>query len=61
MKVKIPKYWTADQAEAVADFVAAVEFAIRKQYQVKILDHQLEKLNRQEQKSYQQNFEQKDF
>jgi hypothetical protein len=52
MKVKIPKSWSPEQAEAIADFVSDLEFAIRKQYQVKILNHQLTELKREEKRSY---------
>lgn len=61
MKVKIPKHWTAEQAEAVADFIGELEFAIRKQYQVKILDHQLTELTLKQQGTYLRNINQEDF
>ena len=49
MKVKIPKHWTPEQADAVAEFLGDIEIAIRKKYQTRILDHQLYELNRVEQ------------
>ena len=61
MKVKIPKHWTPEQAEVIADFISELEFAIRKQYQVKILDQQLMKLKQEEKGAYQNNFDQEDF
>ena len=61
MKVKIPKNWTPEQAEAIADFIADLEFAIRRKYQVKILDHQLTKLKREEHRAYSNNFNVEDF
>ena len=61
MKVKIPKHWTPEQAEAVADFIGDLEFVIRRQYQVKILDHQLRQMKREQQNSCQSLAAQEDF
>jgi len=49
MKVKIPKYWTPEQAQSVIEFVTDIEIAIRKEYQTKIMAHELSELYRQEQ------------
>jgi hypothetical protein len=46
MKVKIPKHWTPEQANAVVEFLGDIEVVIRKEYQTRILDHQLYELNR---------------
>ena len=46
MKIKIPKYWTPDQANAVVEFLGDIEVAIHKEYQTRILDQQLYELNR---------------
>jgi len=48
MKVKIPKHWTPEQANAVVEFLGDIEIAIRKKYQTRILNHQLYELNRVE-------------
>jgi len=48
MKVKIPKHWTPEQANAVAEILGDIEIAIRKEYQVRIMAHQLFELNREE-------------
>jgi hypothetical protein len=48
MKVKIPKHWTPEQADAVVEFLGDIEIAIRKKYQTRILNHQLYELNRVE-------------
>ncbi len=48
MKVKIPKHWTPEQANAVVEFLGDIEVAIRKKYQVRIMSHQLFELNREE-------------
>lgn len=48
MKVKIPKHWTPEQANAVIEFLGDIEIAIRKKYQTRILQHQLYELNRLE-------------
>ena len=61
MKVTIPKNWTPEQAEAVVDFIADLEFAIRKKYEVKILDYQLMKLKGQESDYYKDPTYQEDF
>ena len=61
MKIKIPKNWTPKQAESVADFISDLEFAIRKQYQTKILNYQLTELKREENKTNKNNFNQEDF
>ena len=48
MKVKIPKHWTPEQADAVVEFLGDIEIAIRNKYQTRILNHQLYELNRVE-------------
>ncbi len=52
MKVKIPKYWTPEQAQSVIEFVTDIELAIRKEYQTKIMAYELSELYRQEQTDY---------
>ena len=37
MKVKIPKHWTPEQANAVVEFLGDIEVAIRKKYQVLLI------------------------
>ncbi len=49
MKVKIPKNWTPEQAQSVVEFIMNIEIAIRKEYQTKIMAHELSELYRQEQ------------
>jgi|GEM_PF-5691431 len=49
MKVKIPKHWTPEQANAVAEFLGDIEIVIRKKYQVRIMAHQLSELCSEEQ------------
>ena len=48
MKIKIPKHWTPEQANAVVEFLSEIEIAIRKKYQIRILEHQLSELHREE-------------
>ncbi len=48
MEVKIPKHWTPEQAQSVIEFVTDIELAIRKEYQTKIMAHELSELYRQE-------------
>ena len=48
MNVKIPKYWTPEQANAVAEFLGEMEIAIRKKHQARILAQQLSELYREE-------------
>ena len=52
MKVKIPKYWTPEQAQSVIEFITGIEIAIRKEYQTKIMAHELSELYRQEKTDY---------
>ena len=62
MKVKIPKHWTPEQAQSVIEFVTDIEIAIRKEYQTKIIAHQLFELNREESFKYREkNWEDNDF
>ena len=49
MKVKIPKHWTPEQANAVVEFLGDIEIAIRKKYQARILAQQLSELYQEEQ------------
>lgn len=44
MKLKIPDYWTPEQATAVIEFIEDVEAAIRKKYQSQIMAQQLSEL-----------------
>ena len=44
MKLKIPDYWTAEQATAVIEFIEDIEAAIRKKYQSQIMAQQLSEL-----------------
>ena len=62
MKVKIPKHWTPEQAQSVIEFVTDIEIAIRKEYQTKIMAHELSELYRQEQTGYdKKKWEEADF
>jgi len=62
MKIKIPKHWTPEQANAVAEFLGDIEIAIRKKYQVRIMAHELSELYRQEQTGYdKKKWEETDF
>jgi len=62
MKVKIPKHWTPEQANAVLEFMGDIEIAIRKKYQIKIMAHELFELNRKESFEYREkNGEDNDF
>ncbi len=62
MKVKIPKHWTPEQANAVVEFLGDIEVVIRKEYQTRILDHQLYELNRPTMNhSKKKNWEDEDF
>ena len=44
MKLKIPDYWTPEQATAVIEFIEDVEAAIREKYQSQIIAKQLSEL-----------------
>jgi len=44
MKLKIPDYWTAEQATAVIEFIEDIEWAIRDKYQPQIMARQLSEL-----------------
>ena len=44
MKLKIPDYWTPEQATAVIEFIEDVEAVIRKKYQSQIMAQQLSEL-----------------
>ena len=48
MKLKIPDYWTAEQATAVIEFIEDIEMAIRKKYQSQIMAQQLSELCHEE-------------
>jgi len=63
MKIKIPQYWTPEQANEVAEFLSSMEIAIRKKYQVRILAHQLAELTTYEESASDEkkNWEDNDF
>ncbi len=48
MELKIPDYWTPEQATAVIEFIEDVEAAIRKKYQSQIMAQQLSDLCHEE-------------
>lgn len=48
MKIKIPDYWTAEQATAVIEFIEDIEWAIRDKYQSQIMAQQLSELCHEE-------------
>ena len=48
MKIKIPDYWTAEQATAVIEFIEDIEWAIRNKYQSQIMAQQLSELCHEE-------------
>lgn len=48
MKLKIPDYWTAEQATAVIEFIEDIEWVIRDKYQSQIMAQQLSELFHEE-------------
>jgi len=48
MTLKIPDYWTAEQATAVIEFIEDIERAIRDKHQSQIMTQQLSDLCNEE-------------